>query len=145
MKKKQHWAVPYWNNYDLLGLFLSSLGPAPANATKESFYLPLVCMYGRWCAQIGSKTPFMYSCCFRSRGERDFFLGASLEGYAWDYELTGRWKPMLQMARFSLVNTERFRLTNWSFDVSPKRQTDPVRGARFGNCAETLPFIHLLM
>ncbi|KAF5604289.1 hypothetical protein FPCIR_834 [Fusarium pseudocircinatum] len=42
----------WWCPYDLLGLFLSLLGPAPATATKNNFYLPLTAVYGRWCSRI---------------------------------------------------------------------------------------------
>lgn len=66
--------------------------------------LPLACMHGRCCIHISSRTPFVYYCCFRSNGARGFFLGASLEGYIWDEQLTGSWKTTLITARFSLAN-----------------------------------------
>jgi hypothetical protein len=37
----------YWSPYDLLGLFLSFMGPAPNSATKRNFYLPMTAVYGR--------------------------------------------------------------------------------------------------
>jgi hypothetical protein len=37
----------YWSPYDLLGLFLSFMGPAPDRATKRNFYLPITAVYGR--------------------------------------------------------------------------------------------------
>ncbi|GAB1311986.1 hypothetical protein MFIFM68171_02196 [Madurella fahalii] len=42
----------YWNPCDLLGLFLSSLAPAPAGATLENFFLPWTAMYGKWCEKL---------------------------------------------------------------------------------------------
>src|SRR4051794_29392658 len=37
----------YWSPYDLLWLFLSFIGPAPDDATKRNFYLPIAAVYGR--------------------------------------------------------------------------------------------------
>lgn len=37
----------WWCPYDLLGLFLSLLGPAPDGANKNNFYLPLTAVYAR--------------------------------------------------------------------------------------------------
>ena len=53
----------YWSPYDLLGLFLSFMGPAPDGATKRNFYLPLTAVYGRWCHQIAGscKAPLFHS------------------------------------------------------------------------------------
>ena len=47
----------YWSPYDLLGLFLSLMGSAPAGATKRNFYLPMTAGYGRWCRQIAGSLP----------------------------------------------------------------------------------------
>jgi hypothetical protein len=47
----------YWSPYDLLGLFLSLMGPAPNGATKRNFYLPMTAVYGRWCRQIAGNAP----------------------------------------------------------------------------------------
>lgn len=35
--KALHWDIPFWNIYDLLGLFLLFLGPVVSNSTKSSF------------------------------------------------------------------------------------------------------------
>src|SRR5207248_8819204 len=59
-----------WSPYDLLGLFLSFMGPAPGGATKRNFYLPMTAVYGRWCRQIAGSyprnticdSPFMFQC-----------------------------------------------------------------------------------
>jgi hypothetical protein len=37
----------YWSPYDLLGLFLPFIGPAPNGATERNFYLPMTAVYGR--------------------------------------------------------------------------------------------------
>lgn len=101
----------YFNPYDLLGLFLSLLGPAPPGATGKNFYLPLAIVLARWCSQIGGPRargkgplPFMLQCTWvESRAQRcPFFLGTSLGGYDWETGL-GNWKRELRFARYELV------------------------------------------
>jgi hypothetical protein len=80
----------YWSPYDLLGLFLSFMGPAPNGATKRNFYLPITAVYGRWCRQIAGEDPgggvgdhpYMFQCtwCVRSGQPTRFSLGSSLAG-----------------------------------------------------------------
>lgn len=89
--------VFYWTPYDLLGLFLSKLGPAQTgqNASKRNFYLPLTAVYGRWCMLIGGNwditnrevrgpgvgdPSYFYNCTWHP-GDGEFFLGAVLAGY----------------------------------------------------------------
>lgn len=128
--------MPYWNPYDLLGLFLSSLAPAPKG--ENAFYLPLAAVYARWCKHLGHQTPAVYSCIWRTGGANDeFFLGALLEGYDIDAKKTGTWEQHLRMAHFSLVDEEWLRLLGWSFARSPMIIAKGARGSRFGNCAET--------
>lgn len=38
----------YWALTDLVGLFFAKLGPAPAGATKDNFFLPLTAVFARW-------------------------------------------------------------------------------------------------
>ena len=113
-----HDNVPYWSPYDLLGCFLSSIGEAPYGATKRNFYLPVTAMYGKWCNQLGSPEEVMFQCTWRSQGgQRDvFFLGASLSGYRAPKAQTGIWKHVVHWARFRLIDSEVFRLTNWNFN-----------------------------
>ena len=101
----------YFDPYDLLGLFLSLLGPAPPGATGKNFYLPLAIVLARWCSRIGGSwargkgpLPFMLQCTWiESRAQRcPFFLGASLGGYDWETGL-GNWKRELRFARYELV------------------------------------------
>lgn len=94
----------YSSPYDLLGLFLSTLGPAPDGATKANFYLPLTAVYSWWCSQIAGERvmnsgtrkageklitegtgwfPAMFQCTWRQKdGQLDqFFLGSSTAGF----------------------------------------------------------------
>jgi hypothetical protein len=57
VRRHLHNGRDYWSPYDLLGLFLSSIGPAPDGATKRNFYLPMTAAYGRWCRQIAGSYP----------------------------------------------------------------------------------------
>ena len=119
----------YWSPYDLLGLFLSFMGPAPDGATKRNFYLPITAVYGRWCRQIAGRDPgggvgdlpYMFQCtwCIRSGQPTRFFLGSSLAGYDWTPDLTGTWKTVLRRARFALVDGVPLRQAGYDFDNSP--------------------------
>lgn len=155
VRRHPHNGCDYWSPYDLLGLFLSFMGPAPNGATKRNFYLPMTAVYGRWCRQIAGspcggvgELPYMFQCtwCIRSGQPTRFFLGSSLAGYAWTAESTGTWKPALRRARFALVDTVPLQQAGYGFDNSPMTQKIGVeRGTKFGNCAETYPFLDLLM
>jgi hypothetical protein len=96
-------------------------------------------------AEKSAATPFVFQCtwCERQNQARRFSLGASLEGYRWDPAQTGTWKNVLQRARFNLVNGEVLKLRGWSVNKSPRIQRKST-GTKFGNCAETYPFLALL-
>jgi hypothetical protein len=144
----------YWSPYDLLGLFLSFMGPAPNGATKRNFYLPITAVYGRWCRQIAGEDPgggigdhpYMFQCtwCVRSGQPTRFSLGSSLAGYDWEPDSTGTWETVLRRARFDLVDGLPLRQAGYDFNNSPIIEWNGY-GTVFGNCAETYPFVDLLM
>jgi hypothetical protein len=141
----------YWSPYDLLGLFLSFMGPAPDRATKRNFYLPMTAVYGRWCRQIAGREcggigdlPFMFQCTWRTGPPTWFSLGSSLAGCRWDRNLTGTWETVLRRARFALIDPVPLIQLGYNFDNSPMIR-EAKRGTRFGNCAETYPFADLLV
>jgi len=153
VRRYLHNGRDYWSPYDLLGLFLSFMGPAPNSATKRNFYLPMTAVYGRWCRQIAGRyaggvgdLPYMFQCtwCIRSGQPTRFSLGSSLAGYDSTPDLTGTWRTVLRRARFNLVDGVPLRLAGYDFDNSPVIQWYGS-GTRFGNCAETYPFVDLLM
>lgn len=115
--------------------------------------------------------PYMFQCTWRKIPDVDdkFFLGASLEGYNWGADRdgvtddqVGDWMTVLRRARFDLIwtygdlqndrdeNGERWDL-NWSPVRAAQRRTSNSQqsygdiGQRFGNCAETYPFLNLLL
>lgn len=67
----------------------------------------------------------------------DFFLGASLDGYVFNPQLTGAWEQEVLKARFSLVDDERLLLRGWLLAKSPLIDQHEPESTRFGNCAET--------
>jgi len=148
---------PYWGPYDLLGFFLSLVWTAPSSATKRNFFLPWTAIYGRWCSKLGNaidhgfQHPTVYQCTWYidSSGQKTFFLGASAAGYkAFPRREFGTWRETVRRARFNLIWNECRELRDdtdengrhWSFDNSPSIQV--ARGTRFGNCAETYPFLN---
>jgi hypothetical protein len=158
VRRHLHNGHDYWSPYDLLGLFLSFMGPAPDGATKRNFYLPMTAVYGRWCRQIAGShprngvcdIPYMFQCtwCIPSSDPSQptrFFLGSSLAGCDWTPELTGTWETVLKHARFDLVDRDPLQQAGYDFDNSPMIEEFGTNSARFGNCAETYPFLNLLM
>ena len=133
------------------------MGPAPDGATERNFYLSMTVVYGRWCRQIAGRPsggvgdlPYMFQCtwCIPSGDSSQptrFFLGSSLAGYAWTINLTGTWETVLRRARFDLVDGVPLRQAGYDLDNSPMIQTHGTGSTRFGNCAETYPFLDLLM
>ncbi|KAF4958795.1 hypothetical protein FGADI_2139 [Fusarium gaditjirri] len=122
----------WWSPFDLLGLFLSLLGPAPSTANKNNFYLPLTAVYGRWCARIAGQPdrgwkkwrpefrgegtlPFVFQCTWHVEVDHStkqhwgrYFLGASTAGDKWDTNpksptFTGSWRERVQEARFNML------------------------------------------
>lgn len=122
----------WWCPYDLLGLFLSLLGPAPSAADKNNFYLPLTAVYGRWCARIAGRPdakwgnwkptvkgegnlPFVFQCTWRLQVDGStkkhwgqYFLGASTAGDRFETRkssdtYTGAWRERVQEARFNML------------------------------------------
>ncbi|KAJ9190874.1 hypothetical protein DTO164E3_9136 [Paecilomyces variotii] len=142
-----HSNLNYWGIFDLLGLFLSTIGGAPTGASKRNFYLPLTAVYGKWCAAVGDRTPYMYQCTWRQRcGQADeFFLGSNLAGYDAPKPSTGTWLYVMRRARFRPLNDEPFKLTGYDFVHAPARRgPQAYNRQRFGTCAETYPFLRLL-
>ena len=146
VEKYYHGGMGYWSIHDLLGLFLSSLGPAPDGATKRTFFMPLTAMYGRWCRQIAtrSQSPYMLQCTWNNQSST-FFLGANLSGYFSNDETTGTWLYALSRARFNLVDGNLLKLAGWSHDNCPVfgQQKDRWKQA-FGNCAECYPLLNMM-
>ncbi|KAK4223236.1 hypothetical protein QBC38DRAFT_512501 [Podospora fimiseda] len=113
---EKHWNISYWSPYDLLGLFLSKLGPAPVgqNADKRNFYLPPLGRLRPYQPRetgFGVGDPsFYYNCTWHPK-TGEFFLGAVLA----DFD------------KSHTINNRGLKL-----------------GTRFGNCAETYPFVNML-
>ncbi|RWA09795.1 hypothetical protein EKO27_g5287 [Xylaria grammica] len=159
--------VVYWTPYDLLGLFLSKLGPAPygQNADKTNFYLPLTAVYGRWCMLLaGNRTnnleprdpheggvgdpSYFYNCTWNP-DDGVFFLGAVLAGYDWtnhdNQNDVGIWETDLKRERRNLLRNFYGITVTYSFEMSPTLLAGGGEfGTHFGNCAETYPFINML-
>ncbi|KIW99361.1 uncharacterized protein Z518_11349 [Rhinocladiella mackenziei CBS 650.93] len=156
--KHIHNGSEYWSPFDLLGHFLSFMGPAPDSATKRNFYLPMTAVYGRWCRLIAGThprtgicdIPYMFQCTWctplsDSSKPTRFFLGSSLAGYNWTPQLTGTWEYALKYARFVLVDGNPLQQAGYNFENSPMIERKGTGSTRFGNCAETYPFLDLLI
>ncbi|KAF4439604.1 hypothetical protein F53441_12530 [Fusarium austroafricanum] len=108
----------------------------------------------------GVGDPSYYHQCTWDPHTRQFFLGASLAGYEWmDVNIVGQWetgrpeneehpdpnhniRKGLRWSRYEILKNN-FLAFGYSFDTSPVRAKNPT-GQRFGNCAETYPFMEML-
>ncbi|KAI1468604.1 uncharacterized protein F4812DRAFT_470495 [Daldinia caldariorum] len=161
--------VKWWNPYDLLGLFISILGPAPKTAGKNNYFLPLTTVYARWCSCVAGHAPdsrdwdprgdgvgdwpYMFQATWKPMGDKIyFFLGSSVAGDDWqevtrkgqDPNLTvGKWRRAVQRSRFDMFyNSLQMKLfQNTEFDSSPVQSNKNTRSNQpYGNCGETYPF-----
>ncbi|KMU83970.1 hypothetical protein CIHG_01754 [Coccidioides immitis H538.4] len=153
VKYHQHADTSYWNPHDLLGLFLWVIAVCCATANARRFYIPMTAVYGRWCRVLspiaGSDISFpaALQCTWRKRdgGASEFFLGGSLAG--WATKVTSgppvgkKWPDKLRLARYERIGG--VIRAPYSFDVSVLRTPTYLAGTRFGNCAETYPFLEL--
>jgi hypothetical protein len=88
--------------------------------------------------------PRVFKCTWNTACE--LFLGASQGGYYWDKPVRGAWRHALKHARFRLLDNEPFKLAGWGYQYSPAMLRNGQRkGSKFGACAETYPFLALLM
>jgi hypothetical protein len=164
-----HSARQYWNQYDLLGLFFSKMGPAPGGgsvADQRNFYLPLTAVYGKFCLWIGgNQKPKMMDngnpqqdqaakgtgippACFQCTWRPDtgaFFLGATLAGF--DANGAGTWEDELRGTRYHLLDGFFDFPGTWgTFEEgrSPTRTWDVDGKTLFGNCGETYPYLEMM-
>ncbi|KAF5667490.1 hypothetical protein FDENT_12082 [Fusarium denticulatum] len=134
--------LPYWSHYDLLGLFLSLMGPAQPNSDRYNFFLPLTAVYTRWAFTIGGSRnygdirerslqamaftpkpghgppPTIFQCTWLegSDSQVDFSLGASMGGHNYgNRQVLGDWGTRLQKTRFALLNDwNRIKDSEWT-------------------------------
>ncbi|KAM0457119.1 hypothetical protein ACHAPV_006758 [Trichoderma viride] len=155
-------AMEYWCIYDLVGLFFGLLGSAPLAAHKNNFFLPLTAVFARWCTRLAGKldnnpvpetgvgeVPPMFECtwCVREDGSSQwFFLGAATAGSKWEKnEPSRQWRMTVRRRRFDLfiAQQKKILLAEDEFNrTEPEITTAGGGGQTWGNCAETLPFVH---
>ncbi|GAB0146633.1 hypothetical protein EsHS_00007026 [Epichloe bromicola] len=167
MEEKKPGKKPgWWCPYDLLGLFLSLLGPAPAAADKNNFYLPLTAVYARWCSRIAGRPdekwkwepsdhgegplPYVFQCTWHTTVDEktkqhcgQYFLGASTAGDEFRIE-TGSWREEVQEARFNMLfacqKVSMVQENDFREKKAPNMNRPAGTQVPFGNCAETYPF-----
>ncbi|KIJ59877.1 hypothetical protein HYDPIDRAFT_117970 [Hydnomerulius pinastri MD-312] len=141
---------PYFIIFDLLGVFLSLMGPAPSNATAKNYYLPLVVIYSKWCTLISPETnqsPTITQITWTKEKDQFYpFLGASSRGYAYGTEgPPAAWTALVQTTRHGYIKGSGVLPAKYqNFGTSPGIEQDAVNGTNFGNCAETYPFLYIL-
>lgn len=157
----------YWNPYDLLGGFLSVLGPAPQAANKNNFFLPLASVYARWCSKIAGHAPrvwngpaqngagnwpFMFQCTWYDdpavKPKKWFFLGASIGGDEWKEANVGQFKDTVQRHRFDMLlrksQTKLVLQKHWDKKLAPEQVIGGGNHTPYGSCAEGYPFVEMM-
>jgi len=157
----QNLRLPYWSPFDLLGLILSLFGPAPPGANDKNFFMPLTALYGMWCSRLGSHLrnpnhlndndgvrgvghlPEVFQFTYRvhgQTGDKIFFLGASIGGYDGGDE---DFEDLIKLQRFFILAHVDGVVDNSR--VLGKTYSDQKDWTiKYGNCAETYPFVNLL-
>ncbi|OTB15547.1 hypothetical protein K445DRAFT_301010 [Daldinia sp. EC12] len=160
----------WWNPYDLLGLFISILGPAPSTADKNNYFLPLTAVYARWCSRVAGRAteswewnprgdgvgdwPYMFQATWKPIGkEIYFFVGSSVAGDDWIENVkrgedaskrVGKWRRAVQRSRFNMFHKSlQMKLFDINtFDTSPVQNNKNTKSNQpYGNCGETYPFV----
>lgn len=128
----------------MLGLFLSLMGPAPTNATRKNYFLPLVVVYARWCIALSPGSglaPTVAQITWVTKSNRQYpFLGASAKGFA---PGRGPWSNLVKQKRHCVVSG-LLRLPYTAYGDSPTLDLQGKPGWNMGNCGETYPFLYLL-
>jgi hypothetical protein len=151
--------LPYWSLFDLLGLFLSLLGPAPAGAGDQNFFFPLAAVYAKWCAalvanqkqwdpndsadekaakaKVPGDPPSVVQCTRQTvQGlPCHYFLGASVAGFV----AYAGWPGYVRAQRYELLNKHSRYLEGIGARFDTK-----IGNSTIGNCAETYPFANFL-
>ena len=153
--------LDYWSPHDLLGLFLSFI-LRPWAAEWHNYYVPLLYVYGRWAAHLGSTfagigsgdPPFMVQVTWHETiqdvdpDNLRYHLGSSMAGYTrggkdQDHE---EWRKVVGSSRFDIIRFFPIFVPTgiYHFEKSLDRDNMADAGTRFGNCAETYPFATFL-
>jgi len=149
--------ITLYTVYDLLGYLLSVIGPAPVEATRENYYIPLLAAYSKQCSEFAGnikRAPYMTQITYFDKlaeetpallsidvpddlskaPDLNTALGASIGG-------PPQIKRAVQEARYTFIQTYS-GVTLPGPDVS---LIDGIpKGQRFGHCAETYPLTLLL-
>ena len=124
--------------FDLLGVFLSIIGPAPTTSSeappaKISFFPDIV--YGRWCITLATGSSKAQVACVRHDNRRSwFFLGANARGWK------KRRLAIARKAEASRVYDPYLGIQWREWGTSPSINLDDPRGGRnYGSCARHIP------
>jgi hypothetical protein len=118
--------------------------------TAKNYSLPLVFLYGNWCYELAAGDDFQPSVVQITWGTsadgKTFypFLGASCAGFAWTK--TNSWRDKAQDKRWEYINPILQPPYKGKPHSSPLRNPEDLKegGQRYGNCAETYPFLYIL-
>ena len=138
--------LSYYSLYDVLGWFMTVLGPAPPEASMENYLVPMASVFCKWSTTLsgGNRPPVMASIVHVPSAPQslslinvdivddpipDVTLGSSLpKGQSL--------KDLCQQSRFQMLKQAGgFNLTEEQAPQASKMSQ------HFGHCAETYPFI----
>ncbi len=130
----------YYSLYDALGWFMTVLGPAPKEATRENYLVPMGSVFCKWSKELSgnNKPPIMASIVHVPSTSQGLISVDVMEDPTPDVALEStialnKFKDECQQERFEMLKAHGFKLT-----AEQAPQTPPVY-QRFGHCAETYP------
>ena len=139
----------YFIIFDLLGVFLSLMGPAPTTGTAptaKNYFLPLVVVYAKWSRALARSKAFAPTVVQITWSSEDSgstwysFLGSSAAGFVKD----PTWKDLVGKTRHDYLSGI-LSPSDWpTYGHSPARDANKDAGTNFGNCGETYPFLYIL-
>ena len=149
--KKIPWTInniseEYFIIFDLLGVFLSLMGPAPTAGTAptaKNYFLPLVVVYAKWCTVLSRSKGFRPTIAQITWSTKDSkiysFLGSSVGGFVKEQA----WIDLVGKTRHAYLSTI-LKAPYTAYGQSPVRTANKGAGTNFGNCGETYPFLYVL-
>ena len=135
--------ISYYSLYDVLGWFMTVLGPAPPTATRENYLIPMLSVFCKWSATLsGGRPPVMASIVHVPSTSQGLINVDTVEDLTPNLPVGSTLpkskvlKDQCQKLRFGLLN----QVGGFNLRAEQAPLARPTM-QHFGHCAETYPFI----
>ncbi|MCJ1452193.1 hypothetical protein MMC28_002535 [Mycoblastus sanguinarius] len=139
--------INYFSVYDLLGWFMTVIGPSPQDASKENYLLPMGHLFCRWSKEFadGTNPPTMSSIVHVPSASKSLISVDIWDDLTPDVALGSTLPGRSATIRKDCQERRFEQLQHWNFGVEKfpdQRAPGWQRKSQcFGHCAETFPFI----